>query len=42
VRLAGLAVGRADERDARATLGQVRQHAAMKDLVVGMSEGDEK
>jgi hypothetical protein len=38
VRLAGLPIRRAGERDANATLGHVRQDAAMKDLVIGMRE----
>ena len=42
MRLARLAVRGADERDANAVLTEVRQHAAMKDFVVGMREHDEQ
>src|SRR5215471_13592693 len=42
VRLAGFAVGRAYERDARTALGQMGEYAAVEDLVVGMSQRDEE
>jgi hypothetical protein len=42
MRLACLAVGGTDERDADALLTQVHQYAAMEDLVVWMREDDEQ
>jgi hypothetical protein len=42
MRLAGLAVGRADERHANPLLTEVHQHAAMEDLVVWVREDDEQ
>jgi hypothetical protein len=39
---ASLTIGGADERDARTSIGEVRKDAAMQDLVIGMSEDDEK
>jgi hypothetical protein len=39
---ASLTISGADERDARTSLGEVREDAAMQDLVIGMSEDDEK
>jgi hypothetical protein len=42
MRLAGLAVGCADERDANALSTQVHQHPAMEELVVWMREDDEQ
>jgi hypothetical protein len=41
MRLAGFAVRGTRERHAHALFTEVRQHAAMKDLVVGMREDDE-
>jgi hypothetical protein len=41
VRFASFAIRRADQRDARTAFRQVRQHPAVEDLVVGMSERDE-
>jgi hypothetical protein len=38
----GFAVGRADERDARPAIAQVREHAAVEDLVVGVSQRNEE
>jgi hypothetical protein len=42
VRLARVAIGRARERDAHATLAQMRQNAAMKNLVVRVSQHSEE
>ena len=42
MRFSGFAVGGADERDARPAIAQVREHAAVEDLVVGMSQRDEE
>jgi hypothetical protein len=42
MRLACLAVRGTRERHANALLTEVRQHAAMEDLVVGMREDDEQ
>jgi len=39
---ASLTVGRADERDSRTSIGEVREHAAVEDLVIGMSEDNEE
>jgi hypothetical protein len=39
---ASLTVGGADERDSRTSIGEVREHAAVEDLVIGMSEDNEK
>jgi hypothetical protein len=39
---ASLTIGGADERDARTSIGEVREHAAVEDLVIGMSEDDEE
>jgi hypothetical protein len=38
----GFAVGGADERDARSAIAQVRKHATVEDLVVGMRQRDEE
>jgi hypothetical protein len=37
-----LAIGRAHERHADASLAQVREHTRMKDFVVGMREHDQQ
>jgi hypothetical protein len=42
VRFASLTIGGADERDARPSIGEVRQDAAMQDLVIRMGEDDQK
>jgi hypothetical protein len=38
--LAGFAVCGTGERDARAAFAEVREHAAVEDLVVGMGQYD--
>ena len=42
MRFAGFAVGGAGERDAHPAFAEVREHAAVEDLVVGMREDDEE
>ena len=42
VRFASLTIRCADKRDARTSIGEVREHAAVEDLVIGMSQGDEE
>src|SRR6476661_11068703 len=39
---AGVAVGGADERDAHTALAQMRKHSRMKQLIVWMSQRDQK
>jgi hypothetical protein len=39
---ASLTIGGADERDPRASIREVREDAAMQDLVIGMSEDVKK
>jgi hypothetical protein len=42
VRLAGLTVGRARERDASSSCTKMRQDAAVKDLIVRVRQHDEQ
>ena len=42
MRLAGLSVGGAGKRDAHSPFAEVREHAAVEDLVVGMREDDQE
>ena len=42
MRLAGFAVGGTGERNAHTAFAEVREHAAVKDLVVGMRQHDQQ